>query len=50
MSARDPRRTPAPGYPGENPTPRHKPPKAPGEGRPDEPQNVPRRKPGRGNG
>lgn len=50
MSASDPRRQPAPGYPNENPRPKRQPPKAPGEGRPDEPQNDPDRKPGRGNG
>ena len=44
------RKQPAPGYPHEQPRPRAKPPKLPGEGRPDEYQNVPRRKPGRGNG
>lgn len=50
MSRSDPRRQPAPGYPEENLKPKRQPPKAPGEGRPDEPQNNPTRKPGRGNG
>jgi hypothetical protein len=46
----DPRREPAPGYAPEQPDPSAKSPKAPGEGRPDEPQNDPTEKPGRGNG
>jgi len=46
----DTRRQPAPGYPTEQPQPRTRQPKAPGEGRPDEYQNNPRRKPGAANG
>jgi len=46
----DPRRTPASGYPNEQPVPRRTPPKLPGEGHPQESQNRPKRKPGRGNG
>ncbi|HJT99328.1 MAG TPA: hypothetical protein VJ696_13505 [Rhodanobacteraceae bacterium] len=39
-----------PGYAPDEPDPHAKPPKGPGEGRPDEPQNRPTRKPGRANG
>lgn len=46
----DPRRHPAPGYSPDEPDPHAKPPKGPGEGRPDEHQNRPWRKPGRANG
>jgi hypothetical protein len=46
----DPRKTPASGYPNEQPKPKQNPPKAPGEGHPQEPQNRPKQKPGRGNG
>jgi hypothetical protein len=50
MTARDPRRRPAPGYPEEQLKPKQHPPKAPGEGGAKEPQNNPTGKPGRGNG
>jgi hypothetical protein len=46
----DQRRTPASGYPNENPKPRRTPPKGPGEGHPAESQNRPDGKPGHGNG
>jgi hypothetical protein len=46
----DPRREPRPGYAETELKPKRKPPKAPGEGGPFEPQNDPRRKPGRQNG
>ncbi len=46
----DPRRQPRPGYAETELTPKRKPPKAPGEGSPFEPQNDPKRKPGRQNG
>lgn len=46
----DPRREPRPGYAEPELKPKRHPPKAPGEGGPFEPQNNPRRKPGRQNG
>lgn len=46
----DPRREPRPGYAETELKPKRRPPKAPGEGGPFEPQNDPRRKPGRQNG
>jgi hypothetical protein len=48
--SRDPRREPRPGYAETELKPKRKPPKAPGEGGPFEPQNDPKRKPGRQNG
>ena len=46
----DTRKQPASGYPNEQPKPHAPAPKAPGEGNPDEYQNQPDQKPGRGNG
>jgi hypothetical protein len=45
----DTRKQPAPGYAPDQPDSRAKKPKAPGEGRPDEPQNDPAQKPDREN-
>lgn len=49
-SGDDPRKEPRPGYAETELWPKRKPPKAPGEGGPFEPQNDPKRKPGRQNG